>query len=162
MIEASDIIDSNTTIIYAFHFNTSDKLIHLTQQQLNHIPYLFNFVAHKDNFLSIQNENGEYVLNHPIQYTWFMPILHVIISKQPYTLFNEISEDDNVLGTLQLFDYLGIDSFPLPLLKDEDLVQSNPTVINTDQNCLVYHKATLSEARETAAQFIIALTREGP
>jgi len=41
-------------------------------------------------------------------------------------LFDELAEDENILDVLQLFDYLGINSFPLPLLKTEDLVLLNP------------------------------------
>jgi hypothetical protein len=102
---------------YAFRFGSSDKLVHLTQQQLDLIPYLSALVAHKDDFSSIQNENDEFVLNNPIEYSWFMSILRSIISKNPYILFNELSEHDNKLDTLQLFDYLGIDSFLPPLIK---------------------------------------------
>jgi len=121
MAEAIDIIDSNTIVMYTFRFGSSDKLVHLTQQQLDSIPYLAALVAHKNDMSSIQNENGEYVLNSPIHYQWFMPILHSITSKNPYTLFNELTEDNNVLDTLQLFDYLCIKSFPLPLTRGENL-----------------------------------------
>jgi hypothetical protein len=41
-------------------------------------------------------------------------------------LFDELAEDENILDVLQLFDYLDINSFPLPLLKTEDLVLLNP------------------------------------
>jgi hypothetical protein len=140
-------------------FGTSDKFIHLTQQQLDCIPYLAALVAHKDDMSSIQNENGEYVLNPPIHYNWFMPILHSITSKNPYTLFNELPEDNNILDTLQLFDYLSINSFPLPLLKDEILMRSNSTNAEDSKTSIKYHKANLSEARQTAAEFIIALSK---
>ncbi|CAF1258309.1 unnamed protein product [Rotaria sp. Silwood1] len=133
MVEGVEIIDTDKTVLYAFRFGTSNKLVHLTQQQLNRIPYLFNLVAHKDDFLLVQNENGEYVLRHPIEYNWFMPILCSITSEQSYTLFSELVEDDNVLDALQLFDYLGIDPFPLPLLKDKSLVLSNPIKIDDDK-----------------------------
>ncbi|CAF3529128.1 unnamed protein product [Rotaria sp. Silwood1] len=158
MVESVEIIDTDKTVLYAFRFGTSNKLVHLTQQQLNRIPYLFNLVAHKDDFLLVQNENGEYILSHPIEYNWFMPILCSITSEQSYTLFGELVEDDNVVDTLQLFDYLGIDPFPLPLLKDKSLVLSNPIKIDDNKKQVVYHKANISEARQTAAEFIIALS----
>ncbi|CAF4383234.1 unnamed protein product [Rotaria magnacalcarata] len=127
MTEVSDIIHNfDKTVLYAFRFETSDKLVHLTQEELNRIPYLSNIVAHKDDFLSSQNENGEYVLSHPIEYNWYMAIFHSITSRQPYTLFNELAEVNNILDVLQLFDYLGIDPFPLPLLKGRFLALSNP------------------------------------
>ncbi|CAF1198901.1 unnamed protein product, partial [Rotaria sordida] len=97
MSEVSDIINSNKIILYAFRFGTSDKLVHLTQQQLDRIPYLCALVAHKDDFLLNQNEYDEYVLHHPIEYTWFMPIFRSITSEHPYILFNEVPEDDNIL-----------------------------------------------------------------
>ena len=159
MAEASHVNASNTTIMYAFRFGTSDKLVHLTQQQLDLIPYLSTFVAHKDDFLSIQNENGEYVLNHPIEYTWFISILRSVTSEQPYTLFNELPENDNILDVLQLFDYLGIKPFSLPFLRDEHLVRTNPINFEDEQQRLEYRKANLSEARQTAAEFIIALAK---
>ncbi|CAF1317428.1 unnamed protein product [Rotaria sordida] len=134
MSEVSDIINSNKTILYAFRFGTSDKLVHLTQQQLDRIPYLCALVAHKDDFLLNQNEYGEYVLHHPIEYTSFMPIFRSITSEHPYTLFNEVPEDDNILNTLKLFDYLCIDLFPLPLLKNTSLALSNRIKTDNDEN----------------------------
>jgi hypothetical protein len=47
----------------------------------------------------------------------------------------------------------------LPFLKNEDLVRSNPVKIENQENRLVYRKANLSEARQTAAEFIIALDK---
>ncbi|CAF3719792.1 unnamed protein product [Rotaria socialis] len=159
MAEIFNIIDHNTTVSYTFRFGTSDKLIHLTQQQLDRFPYLAVLIAHKDDFLSIQNESGEFVLSSPIHYTWFMAILHSLTSQNPYTLFNELSEGDNVLDTLQLFDYLGITSFPLPLLKHESLVRSNLIITEDTTKRVEYHKANILEARQTAAEFIIALSK---
>ncbi|CAF3910363.1 unnamed protein product [Rotaria sp. Silwood1] len=159
MTEIIDINNANTTIFYAFRFGVSDKLVHLTQQQLNRIPYLFNLVAHKDNFSLVQNENSEYVLNYPIEYKWFIPILHSIISQHPYTLLNELEEDNNIFDILQLYDYLGIDSFLLPNLKDKSLVLSNSITNNDSKKNIVYHKANISEARQTAGEFVIALSK---
>jgi hypothetical protein len=159
MIDAIELADPSATVMYAFRFGSSDQLVHLTQEQLDNIPYLSVLITHKDDFSSTQNKNGEYVLNNPIEYTWFMAILRSIGSKNPYTLFDELPEDDNVSNVLQLFDYLGINSFSLPLLKDEDLVRSNPVNIENQQNRVVYRKANLSEARQTAAEFIIALDK---
>ncbi|CAF2692412.1 unnamed protein product [Rotaria sp. Silwood2] len=157
MTQVFDITDTNKTVLYAFRFGTSNKLVHLTQQELNRVPYLFNLVTHKDDFLLVQNENGEYVLSHPIEYNWFMSIFRSITSEQPYILFNELSEENNILDTLELFDYLGIDLFPLPLLKYKSLVLSNPIKTDNDKKRIVYHKANISETRQTAAEFIIAL-----
>ncbi|CAF3555590.1 unnamed protein product [Rotaria socialis] len=160
MTEVSDIIRNfDKTVLYAFRFGTSDKLVHLTQEELNRIPYLSNIVTHKDDLLSPQNENGEYVLSHPIEYNWYMAIFHSIISRQPYTLFNELAEANNILDALQLFDYLGIDPFPLPLLKGRSLVLSNPVKVKNDEERILYQKANISEARQTAAEFIIALSK---
>jgi hypothetical protein len=159
MTEEIETTDTNKESMLTLRFGTSDKFIHLTQQQLDCIPYLAALVAHKDDMSSIQNENGEYVLNPPIHYNWFMPILHSITSKNPYTLFNELPEDNNILDTLQLFDYLSINSFPLPLLKDEILMRSNSTNAEDSKTSIKYHKANLSEARQTAAEFVIALAK---
>lgn len=53
MAEAVDNTDSSTTIkFYKFCFGSSNKTVQLTQQQLDSIPYLTTFIAHKDDFLS--------------------------------------------------------------------------------------------------------------
>ncbi|CAF2975227.1 unnamed protein product, partial [Rotaria sp. Silwood2] len=117
MAEALSLSDSNETIKYAFHLGTSDKVVHLSQQEVNRIPYIFQLVTHKDDFTSVQNDKGEFVLNHPIEYSCFVAILHYINSGQLYTLFTELAKDGTILDTLQLYDYLGLGSFPLPLLK---------------------------------------------
>ena len=159
MTEVFDTTDSNTTASYAFRFGTSDKIVHLTQQQLNRIPYLFNLVAHKDNFLPVQNENNEYVLNSPIDYSSFMAILHSITVEQAYVLFNELPEQENILDTLQLFDYLGIDLFSLPLLRYGYLTRLNSTNTESEKKYIEYHRANILETRQTAAEFVIALTK---
>jgi hypothetical protein len=143
-------------VIYPFRFLNTNKLVRLNEKQLNCIPYLSSLVAHKDDFLSVQNENGEYILHPPIHYTWFMAILPSIISKEPYILINELSEHDNILGTLQLFDYLGLGSFPFPLFEGKHLILSNGTSNDTH---VEYHRANLVETRTTAAEFIIALSK---
>jgi len=150
----------NNKIKYAFRFSTSNQRVYLNQKQLDRIPYLATLIAHKDDFLSIQNENDEYILNPPIHYTWFMPILRSITSEQPYVLFTELSERENVLDTLQLFDYLGINSFARPFLNVDHLALSNS--INDDTNekhYIRYRHANLSEARNTAAQFILSISK---
>lgn len=43
-------------------------------------------MTHKNHFLSIENENGEYVLNEPIKYSSFLFIIHSISSQNPYEL----------------------------------------------------------------------------
>jgi hypothetical protein len=159
MTKASSMIDPNITVMYAFRFESSDKLLQLTQQQLDCIPYLAALVTHKNDFLLAQNKNGEWVLRDPIQYISFMVILHSVTSENPYILFNELPEDSNILDTLQLFDYLNINAFPLPLLKNKELVRSNPTNIVNQEKRINYHKAKLTEVRQTAAEFIIALSK---
>jgi hypothetical protein len=155
-----EILQANTTnkeVMYAFRFMPSNKCIRLNQKQLDCIPYLAALVEHKEDFLSSQNENGEFVLNPPIHYTWFLAIFHSIISEQPYSLFTELPEDENILDTLQLFDYLGVNSFSSPLLKEKYLVLSNPTKNDNEKRRIEYYRANLSEARNTAAEFIIAI-----
>jgi hypothetical protein len=151
--------ESSNEVTYVFRFGTSDKSVQLTQQQLDLIPYLSTLVANKDNFLSPQNENGEYVLNDPIKYTWFMAIFRSITFKQPYTLFAKLPEDNDLFDTLELMDYLGIKPFPLPILKDEYLLRTHSTKINDDEKRIEYHNANFFEARQTAAEFVIALSK---
>ena len=151
-----DVVDTNNST-YTFRFGTSDNFVHLNQKQLDLIPYLSTLVANKNNFLSSQNENEEYVLNYPIKYSLFVAILNSITTEQPYALINELPKDEDLLDALRLCDYLGIKPFPLPLLKNEHLILSNPVNIEETDKCLEYHQANLSEARQTAAKFIIAL-----
>ncbi|CAF4219748.1 unnamed protein product, partial [Adineta steineri] len=141
---------------YTFRFTDSNQCICLNQQQLDCIPYLSVLVSHKDNFLSNQNETGEYLLHPPFHYTWFIAVQHSISSEQPYTLFTELPEHENILGAIQLIDYLGCTSFPLPLLKETDLLFSNST---TDERLVTYHRANLVETRNTTAEFVIALSK---
>ncbi|CAF1476532.1 unnamed protein product [Rotaria sordida] len=123
---AFETIDSNIEPIYKFCFDNSNKHIHLTQQQLDRIPYLSTFLQNKDDFSTIQNQDSEYILKPPIDYTSFMLILHSITSEQPYLLFNELHEDENILDVLKLFNYLGVNLFPTPFFKGENLVSSDP------------------------------------
>lgn len=151
-------MDENKT--YVFRFGASNEPLRLTQEQLDRIPYLLGLVTNDQKFLSIRNKHGEYVLNPPIHYQWFMPIFRAITSQQPYVLFNELSEDENALDVVQLFDYLNIDGFGSPLFQDEKLVLLNPVVNDTDHERHVkYRRATLSEARSTAAQFLLSISK---
>ncbi|CAF0947342.1 unnamed protein product [Adineta ricciae] len=76
---------------YAFRFASSDQLLHLTRQQAELITYLTVLVEHKNDFLSIQNGNGEYVLHEPLEYSSFVAILRAITSQNPYKLLDELS-----------------------------------------------------------------------
>ncbi|CAF4657973.1 unnamed protein product, partial [Rotaria sp. Silwood2] len=78
MTNAFETIDLNLEPIYKFRFDNSEKHVHLTQQQLDLIPYLSATVTNKDDFSSIQNQHGEHILKPPIYYTSFMAILHSI------------------------------------------------------------------------------------
>jgi hypothetical protein len=160
MTETSRSNDKSKKATYTFRFSTSNKCLRLNQKQLDHIPYLSTLVAHDDDFISIRNENDEYVLDSSIHYNCIISILLSIRSKQPYTLFTELPEHDNMLVTLQLFDYLGVNPFPSPLLRGQQLVLLNSTNNNINEElCAKYHHATVSEARNTAAEFIIALSK---
>ncbi len=157
MATVVDIDEKNEEVLYPFRFGASNKVINLTQQQLDRIPYLSTLVARKDDFLSAQNENGEYVLGSQIRFSWFKVILNAIVTEKPSTLFSELSEKANVLGMLQLYDYLCIDALPVPLLKDVNLARTNSVDTQDEDKCVEYRRANVSEARDTAAQFIIAI-----
>ena len=152
--------DSNSPVTYAFRFASSDQLIYLTQQQIDLIPYLSVLIAHQNDFLSSQNETGEYVLNEPIGYSSFMSILRSISSQNPYKLLDELPEGENVFETLEMFDYLGLPSFPLPLLRYANLVQSNPDKSEHEKQRIEYERANLREVRQIAAKFAIALAKD--
>ena len=160
MLERFETTKADDQTFYKFRFGTSDKLVQLTQHQLDRMPYLSTLVAHKDDFLSMKNDQNEYVLRHPIHYNEFMAILHSITIEQPYALFTSLPEDDNILDVLQLIDYLGINSFSCPLLKEPNIVLSNPPHREKDKKHIEYHRVkNISEARNTAAAFVLALTR---
>lgn len=72
--------------IYKFRFDKSNQLIKLNQSQLDRFPYLQTLVAHRDDFSSSQNDQGEFILHHPIRYNWFKAIFHAITTEQPYKL----------------------------------------------------------------------------
>ena len=149
MVDVSHSIDSRAVMTYAFRFASSDQLLHLTQQQIDLIPDSSLLVADK-------NENGEYVLNEPIEYSSLMAILHSLSCQNPCRLLNELPEDKNVLDTLQLYDYLSLPSFLLPFLRDAILVRSQPDEKENEEYRIEYHKANLSETRQTAAEFVMA------
>lgn len=155
---------SNTTELnfkenhYSFRFVSSNQLVRLTQQQLHLIPYLSALIAHKDQFLSIENEKGEYLLRDPIEYSPFVAILHSITSNNPYLLLDQLPRSKNVFNTLQLIDYLGVQSCSLPILKDVNLVRSNPDQTENHER-VEYLRATLGETRQTAAQFVIGVAK---
>lgn len=97
-------------------------------------------------------------MNPPHHYQWLVSIFRSITPLQrPYALFNELSENEN--DVLQLCDYLGIDAFPSPRLKGVKLVLANPSNETDQKRCVRYNRARLSEARDTAAQFIISLSK---
>jgi hypothetical protein len=159
MTEVSD-KDEQTVkmrVRWVFRFTPSDELVHLTERQLGLIPYLSTLVENKDNFSSIENANGEYVLNPPLEYLCFVAILRSITSQNPYKLFDELPSDENIFDALQLFDYLGLPPFPLAFLQGKRLVQrkSVPNPYRIDS--ITYHEATLPEACRTAAEFVFAL-----
>ena len=76
MATSCQLDDKNQETTYTFRFCNNDKVIQLTEEQLNCIPYLSLLVAHNNDFESVQNEDGQYILNSRIRYNWFMPILH--------------------------------------------------------------------------------------
>ncbi|CAF4154809.1 unnamed protein product, partial [Rotaria sordida] len=150
MNETSEIGQTNEEVTYSFRFGPSNKLIRLTQQQLDATPYLSALVAHKDDFLSSQNESGEYVLSSRIRYTWFIAILRSITTEHPSVLFTELSQDVNVLGMLRLHDYLCVNPLSVPLLKDVHLARSNSINTENANECAEYRRASPLEARDTA------------
>lgn len=87
-----EVKDKDEKDIYIFRFGNSNKIVQLTQTQLTSIPYLASLINHSTYFASIQNEEGEYVLNRRIRYNWFMPIFHCIITGHPSALFTQLSE----------------------------------------------------------------------
>jgi hypothetical protein len=154
-MENIETIDTNKEIMFTFRFGTSDESVHLNQQQLNSIPYLAALVAHKDDMLSIQNQNGEYVLNPSISYRWFIIILRSITLDQPYILFTDTSEHENILDVLHLYDYLCINILHVPIMKGN---QSDPAY-DSDDIRIEYRKANHLETLDTAARFIMALNK---
>jgi hypothetical protein len=160
MTEKIETTDTNTQIMYyTFRFGTSDKFVHLTQQQLDSIPYLTALVAHEDDISSIVNENGEYVLNPPIHYHQFMIIVRSITLDQPYILFTDTSEDENILDILHLYEYLCINTLRVPILKGDQSVSSYDSDIDNGRIRIEYCKANDLETFDTAARFIIALSK---
>ncbi|CAF0823421.1 unnamed protein product [Adineta steineri] len=145
--------------IYKFRFGNSKKTIQITQQQLNHFPYLFTLVNHTYDFSVNKNDDGEYILKRPICYNWFMAIFQSVIKQQPSALFTELSHEANVLRVLELYDYLCIDPLPLPLLKNQNLVLTNPININDASKRIDWRRANICEVRNIAAQFIIGISK---
>ncbi|CAF1125323.1 unnamed protein product [Adineta steineri] len=154
-----DAISKTNETIYKFRFGNSKKTIQITQQQLNHFPYLFALVNHTDDFSVNTNDDGEYILKYPICYNWFMSIFQSVIKQQPSALFTELSHEANVLRVLELYDYLCIDPLPLLLLKNKTLVLTNPIDIDDTNQHIEWRQANICEARNIAIQFIIGISK---
>jgi hypothetical protein len=158
MGEISEIAQTNEEAFYTLRFGNSNKVVQLTQEQLDHFPYLVAFVTHADDFSSAKNANGEYVVSCRIRYTWFMAIFLSIMTKQPSALFTELPQEANVLAMLQLYDFLCIKPLSIPHFEGKYLILSNP--MNYDKKRVEYHRVrTFSELRDTAVQFIIAVSK---
>jgi hypothetical protein len=151
--------ENNTKVMCVFRFTASDQCVRLSEEKLHRIPYLSALVAHQKDFLPIQNENGEYVLNPPFYYNWFTATLHAINSEQAYTLFTELPKNANILGTIQLFDYLGLQPFELPFLGRTHLALCNSSKNDNEYDDTKCDRANLSETRNTAAKFAIAISK---
>ncbi|CAF4678171.1 unnamed protein product, partial [Rotaria sp. Silwood2] len=161
MANTLETVDPTTELIYKFRFEHSGQSVHLTKKQLNFIPYLSTLVTNQNDVSNIQNQNGEYLLKSPIDYTSFMVILRSVTSDQPYILFNELHEDENVLNILELFNDLGVNSFSAPPLQEEPSILSTSISISHRSKHFKYRPIkNIFEARNTAAEFIIALHKK--
>ncbi|CAF1145178.1 unnamed protein product [Adineta steineri] len=154
-----DEISKMNETIYRFRFGITEKTIRITQQQLNHFPYLLALINHRDDFSVNKNDNGEYILDYPICYDWFMAIFQSVIKQQPSVLFTELTHEADVLRVLELYDYLCIEPLPLPLLKNQKLVLTNLIDIDDVNKHIQWRPANIREARNIAAQFIISLSK---
>ncbi|UJR24246.1 hypothetical protein I4U23_027213 [Adineta vaga] len=144
------LMDLDKQIIFKFRFEISDKVVHLTKQELIRIPYLFALVRHQN----------EYLLHYPICYNWFMPILHSIKTGKPYDLFKKLSKHENILNVLELFDYLCINLFPSPLLSSSNIRLLNPLTNKIKEQRISYRQTNNNyDVHNTTAAFILALTK---
>ena len=144
-------------LIYRFRFGSTKKTVDLNEEEVQLIPYISRLVTYDDILQSCQNENGEYVLNSPIRFNYFQAIFNFLKMKNYSILFDELSEEANVLGMLKLYDFLNLDPVPVPFLKDSYLLRSNRNETENNKELIKYHRATLKETRETAVQFVISL-----
>ncbi|CAF0915451.1 unnamed protein product [Adineta steineri] len=154
-----DAISKTNETIYRFRFGTTKKTVQITQQQLNHFPYLFALVSHTDDFAVNKTNDGEYILEYPIFYNWLMAIFQSVIKEQPSALFTELTHEANVIHMLELYDYLCIDPLPLPLLKNQKLVLTNPIDVDDTNKHIEWCQADICEVRNVAIQFIIGISK---
>ncbi|CAF0868673.1 unnamed protein product [Adineta ricciae] len=157
MAEASNI---EQTMYYSFRFGKTNKVVHLDQQQLQHFPYLVALVERSQDFISNKNQNDEYVLDSNIRYRWFLPIICSVTQEQPSLLFSKLPLTCNVLGSLQLYDYLCIKPLPLPRFKDDKLVRTHPTAADENEKYVKFVRANVGETRNLAVQFMMAISRD--
>ena len=143
--------------IYRFRFGSTKKTVDLNEEEVQLIPYLSRLVTYDDILQSCQNENGEYVLNSSIRLNYFQAIFNFLKMKNYSILFDELSEEANVLGMLKLYDFLNIDPVPVPFLKNSHLLRSNSNETENNEELIKYHRATLKETLATAVQFVISL-----
>lgn len=153
MASVSESATIDETFVHTFHFAQSDQVVSLTQKQLEHIPYLNTFVSNANNFTCLRSTDNAFVLGHSIQYILFNPILSAIVDKKPSSLFAKLPRHVDVFCMLELYDYLCIDSLPIPSLKPISKIYAD------DPNLFLkeYHQASPSDARDTAVEFVVAI-----
>ncbi|CAF1627558.1 unnamed protein product [Adineta ricciae] len=146
--------------MYLFRFDKTNKVVQLDQQELQHFPYLVALVERSQDFISNKNQNDEYILDSNIRYSWFLPIIRSVTQEQPSILFAELSLTCNVLGILQLYDYLCIKPLPLPRFEDDKLVRTHSITADENEKYVKFVRANVGETRNLAVQFMMAISRD--
>ena len=143
-------------LTHTFSFTESDHLISLTESQLQHIPYLNALVSNADKFVCTRNEHDIFVLHYPIQHVLLNPILSAALDDKPSHLFMKLPRHTDVVEMLHLYKYFCVDPLvPLSLRPMREIYADEPASFSKN-----YQDASPSEARDTAVEFVVAITNE--
>jgi len=146
---------------YTFGFTTGET-VSITKNQLQCIPYLETLMSNENDnkFATVCDDHGIYMLDAPIEYKYLRPILDSL----PYTpmlLFGKLPKRESVFKMLELYDFLCIEC-DVPSLEDKsthDIITDVKSCHNQRHGGIHEHIADRSSARNTAASFVVALTK---
>ncbi|CAF3642572.1 unnamed protein product [Rotaria socialis] len=150
MASALTMLEAHNKGVHVFRFVKSNQTVSLTEKQLQRIPYLATLVFNANNFSTKRNEQGEFILNYPFRYTYFMIVLATVINVRSSFLFSRLPRSGNLLFLLELYKFLSVYPLPVPILKNA----IDPTEKGFHRH---YYEASPGDARDTAAEVLVAI-----
>ena len=142
---------TNSPTMYTFRFADASRVVSLSQDQLERIPYLFEMVSCPDQTTSKRNTRGEWMLTYRIRYPSFTAILASVTARRSAFLFTILPQRCNVLSMLNRYEYLRIDPLPVPAFAQEK------NEIDDELFFQAFCRVRPSEVRDSAVEFVAAI-----